>query len=604
MFVNARSALAVITILSITLVLESAWTQSDLLPGRVLEVRPDRGQATLRFSVTTELSTGSLGFIQSRQGPVDFRVTNKLSESDINVREENRQTMSAVRVGDRALLYPSKSVLLKQTEDSFDKIDRLLESIPTEDKSILEQAPDLLADVTDETLLDYEAWLLQLESEEISISPDSTMDSLGKDMKPHYPDLEVNQTLRTGVDYDQFVFHATSEFEAPRRTERQIGRFVSWNYVESGDLDSERHLYFENEIELNQDFFYEEMNFTVKRDLPSGDRFWWDNRSIWKVFQNDQGDSFVQNDFEARYIQKLSDEWEWQRGFEIDLRHEYEADRDDGFIRGTLISEWNYREGFDKWVDIGYELTRESRFDSDNSSQDYWEHRLLTHVFTLDDDVSFDFDGDFYYRDYNQPGSEEDEFISVWTATCRRRLNDSFSKGWRLTMEPRFYPTTEDLNSNALRAELARLYEYSKGTELFVTVEPRFGQVFHFGEVPDDIPLDPRLPRDKSDGDYREAGMNFSVSWFPNDQWRVNLFEDVYHRWFPEGETGATAFYLFDFPRIADFTGTYSSLSVDYIPKESLQFSLTVSHSKQFFDTFDENESSTFNVGLEATYRF
>jgi len=602
--VKTQAAPGILTGVFLMWALTPGWTQGEFPPGRVIEVRPDSGEATLRFPEGTAPVAGSAGFIQSRRGSVDFRVTQARSEFEVVVREEDRDSMSGVQAGDRAFLYPSHSAVLRQTEESFGRIDALLEGLPPERESVLEQAPDLLADVTAEVLGDYEAWLLQLEAEDLPIVPDLEGRAPPVLDLPLYPDLEVRQTLRTGVDYDQFVFHATSESGAPRRTERQIGRYARWNYIESGDLDRYRNLYFENELEVNQDFLYEEMDFTVKRELPNGDRFWWENRSILKVFQNDQGDSFLQNDFEARYVKKLSDKWEWQKGIDLDFRHEYETDRDDGYLHGTFISEWNYRDGFDKWVDIGYELTREIRNDPENRSQDYWEHRLLTHVFSIEDEVSFDFDGDFYYRDYNQPGSEEDEFISVWTATCRRRLSDSLSKGWRLTMEPRFYPTTEDLNSNALRAELARLYEYTEGTELFVTFEPRFGQVFHFGSVPEEIPLDPRLPRDKSDGDYREAGLNLSVSWFPSEKWRVNFFEDVYHRWFPQGETGVTAFYLFDFPRIADFTGTFTSLSVDYIPQKDLEFSFTLSHSKQFYDTFDENESSTFNVGLEATYRF
>lgn len=98
--------------------------------------------------------------------------------------------------------------------------------------------------------------------------------------------------------------------------------------------------------------------------------------------------------------------------------------------------------------------------------------------------------------------------------------------------------------------------------------------------------------------------MNLSLSWFPNERWRVNLFEDVFHRWFPHGETGVTAFYLYDFPRIADFTGVLSTVSIDYIPRKDLEISLRAAHAKQFYDVFDENESSSFNIGLEATYRF
>lgn len=578
--------------------------QTEGFPGRVIDIRSERGQATLRFPPGSSLEAGATGLIQSNRGPVDFRVVNLPNESEATVREERRGSFTDVRIGDRALLYPTRKTILEKTSESLDRIDALIEERASADTNVPSSAPDLLAEVTDEVLLDYEAWLMLLESETVVPELPIELEEIDETKPSIYPDLEVRQTLRTGVDYDQFVFHATGEEHAPRETRRQIGRYLRWNYVELGDLDPQRNLFFENELEANQDFLYEEMDFTVKKDLPNGDRMWWDNRSIWKAFNNNQGDSFIQNDLEVRHVRKLSKEWEWQRGFELDFRHEYEAEQDDGYLRGTFISEWNYREGFDKWVDIAYEFTREVRNDPENRSQEYWEHRLLTHVFSLRDEVSFDFDGDFYYRDYNQPGSDEDEFISVWTATCRKSVSDEFSKGWRLTMEPHLYPTTEDLNSNALSAELARLYEYTSGTELYVTVEPRFGQVFHFGEVPADIPLDPRLPRDKSDGDYREAGMNLSVSWFPNEQWRINLFEDVYHRWFPAGETGVTAFYLFDFPRIADFTGTYSSLSIDYIPEEDLEFSLNVSHSKQFYDTFKENDSSSFNIGLEATYRF
>lgn len=600
----ARSLPGVLTpLLFFAFIPSTAQPQSEAGAGWVIEVRADRGEAVVRFPEGAEVSVGDAGTIYSRQGPVDFQVSSLRTPSEGVVRFEDDGRIEGVRPGDRASLRLPLSRVRREVSESLDRIDALLMDASPEAMIPIDLAPDLLTRATGETLLDYEAWLLQLESEEVAPAfrisePPPT------ERPPTFPNLTTRQWLRTGVDYDQFVYHATGEAGAPRLTERQIGRTVRWNLLRSGSLDPHRRLSFENRFEANQDFVYEEMNLGVQRELPGGDRFWWNNRSILKVFQNDQGDSFFQNDLEARHVRKLSENWEWQRGVRLDWRTEYDETRDDGFLRGSVLSEWNYRDGFDSWGDLGYELTREIRNDSENSSQEFWEHRLYGRWFQFEEDSRFDFSADFFYRDYNQPGTEEDEFTSVWTAAVRRRASDQLMKGWRLTLEPRLYPTTEDLNSNAVRAEAARIYEFNRGSELFLSLEPRIAQVFHFGEVPDDIPLDPRLPRDKSEGDYREAGLNFSLSWFPNERWRVNLFEDVYHRWFPHGETGVTAFYLYDFPRIADFTGVLSTLSIDYIPRKDLELSLRASHTKQFYDVFDENESSSFNIGLEATYRF
>ena len=573
------------------------------IQGRVVQVRPERGEARIAALGETPIPVGGRGQVQSRIGPVDFRVVTTIQANEALVREERRGEFSQVRVGDTVFLYPNSKEVSDAAKESLEQLDRLLGGEPLLSTDLSEAAPDFLAEVTGETLDDYEAWLLQLEGESIA-PPVPPVGAPRREEIPFYPDLKTHQTVRTGVDYDRFVFNATTEEGSPRRVEEQIGRFLRWRYDRSGDLWENHFVRFENDFEANDYSTYEEMSFHERRELPNGDSLWWDNRSIWKVFQNDQGDSYLLNDFETRYVKKLSDRWDWQTGLRAEWKREYDTETDDGYKRGTLLSEWNYRDGFDKWFDFSYEFAREVRNDPRNRPQDYWEHRLEAQYYLFGGDWTYDLFAESYYRDYNQPGSEQDEFVSLLTGSARRKLSDTWTLGLRTEFEPRFYPTTNDTNSNAVRADLTPFLEYASGGSLFLSLEPRVSQVFHFGRVSDDVVLGPTLPRKKSDGDYREAGLGFSLNWLADERWRLSLFQDVYHRWFPHGETGAIAFYLFDFPRLADSTNLYSSFSVDYLCSEDLELSFRVSHTRQLFRTFDDNDTSSFNAGIEAVYRF
>jgi hypothetical protein len=453
---------------------------------------------------------------------------------------------------------------------------------------------------------DYEAWLLELESESLpAIEPSlEVLEDIEEEI-PFYPDIQTSQYIRTGVDYDRFVFTATEEVEATVQTREQIGRYFHWDFLQEGDLWEGDYLRFENDFEANDIFVHEEVDLYREIELPGGDRYWWRNRSLWRNYLNDQGDPFLLEDFEVRRIRPISEEWERQIGLRGIYKKEYRTDSDDGYFRGSFLYEWNYRKDFDRWFDLSYEFTSETRNDPERAELDYLEHRIYWQYFRFEEDWSMDLYGDSYYRDYNQPGTEEDEVLSLFTGTLRRKMDAEWTRGYRARLEPRFYPTTADLDSNAVGVQVSTFLEYSKEDgSLFLTLEPRVGQVFHFGRVPSDIVLSPGLPRDKSDGDFREAGLGFSLSWYPNERWRVNLFEDIYHRWFPAGETGETAFYLFDFPRIADSTNLFSSFSVDYLCSENLEISLRASHTKQIYSQYDENDTESLNVGIEALYRF
>lgn len=575
------------------------------LQGRVTDARPERGEVRIAIPPPGVVRVGDRGQIQSRSGPVDIRVIGLDTPGQVRAREERRGAVEPVRPGDSVLLFPSVARIEEEAAQSLTNLDQLLSREETEPLEALELAPDFLAEVTGATLEDYELWLRLLESESVeSIGEAEILPLLPKEPVPIYPDIDTYQTIQTGVDYDRFVFNATQTETADEQVREQIGRFFRWNYVQSGEPWKDQLLRFENEFEANEIFLFEEMDFRRDYEFSNGDRFWWENRAIWKVFLNDQGDPFFLDDFESRYVKKLSDKWDWQTGLIAQHKREYNTDTDDGYSRMTLLSEWNYRDGLERWFDIAYEFTREVRNDPERDEQDYWEHLIETQFFQFEEDGSLDLFGEVFYRDYNQPNDEQDLVNGLLIGTGRRKMSDRWTLGVRNTLEPRYYPTTEDVNTNAIRAEAAPFLEYNRDGKLFVTAEPRIGQVFHFGEVSDRIILEPGVPRDKSDGDYREAGFSLSASWFPNEKWRLNLYQDTYRRWFPHGETGETAFYLFDFPRIADSVNFFGSVSVDYLCSKDLEISFRVSHSRQMYDTFDENDTESLNVGVEATYRF
>jgi hypothetical protein len=575
------------------------------LSGRVTDVRVDRGEVRVALTSQDGVQIGDRGQIQSRSGPVDIRVIGIDSPGEVRAREERRGGIEPVRSGDTVILFPSAARVEEEAAKSLTNLDRLLTREQAGPLEALELAPDFLAEVTGTTLEDYEMWVQILESEPLESIGELEVPLIGpKEALPVYPDIATYQTIQTGVDYDRFVFNATQTETAGEVVREQIGRFFRWNYVQSGDVWKDRFLRFENEFEANEIFLFEEMDFRRDYEFANGDRFWWENRAIWKVFLNEQGDPFVLDDFETRYVRKLSEKWGWQTGLIAQHKREYNTDSDDGYSRMTLLSEWNYRDGFERWFDVAYEFTREVRNDPERDEQDYWEHLIETQFFQFEEDWSLDLFGEFFYRDYNQPNDEQDVYNGLVIGTGRRKLSDRWTLGLRNTVEPRYYPTTEDVNTNAIRAEAAPFVEYKRDGKLFVTAEPRVSQVFHFGEVSDNIILGPGVPRDKSDGDYREAGISLSASWFPNDQWRLSLYQDTYRRWFPHGETGESAFYLFDFPRIADSVNFFGSLSVDYLCSEDLELSFRVSHTRQVYDTFDENDTESLNIGVEATYRF
>jgi hypothetical protein len=562
----------------------------------VVDVNAERGMARLSLSEPSTVHPGNRGEILGRGGAAEFTVESA-GRMEVRVRAEREGGFEEVRVSDTAVIYPAASRVLDSAEKSFQNIDSLLAKPEKAPETALEAAPDLLSDVTGDVLLDYEAWLQQLESEPSAIP--GSKEALPKEKKrkkkiPFYPNFRVSQRIRTGVDYDRTVTDSTAEVET--------GRFLLWDYERRGEWWKDHDYRLENELEKTDDFIYEEFDYRVRRTLWNGDRFWWRNRFIWKDFQHKVGDSFLYDDFEVRRIKRLSENWDWQRGLEVQARREYEADVDHGYTRLRGISEWNYHKDYDTFFDLSYELTKELRNAPEDADQEYLDNLLFMRYSKNLDDWDFYVTGREEYRDYPQPGNQSDRLYSEWYGSARRKFTDEWSAGIQGRLEGGYYRFTEDRDSNYVVVELSPFLDYW-GEKTSFSLSPRIAQAHYFGSVPEEIFLQEGFPRDKSEADYREVGFYASFSWFPDEVWRLTLSNDLYHRWFPGGETGAVVDYL-EALLLADSTSNLASLYLTYRPCKTLEFSVFVSHSVEIHGEYTENDFSNFNAGLEALYRF
>ena len=571
----------------------AAFASLEPIRGRVTEVEVDRGEAMVIVPETEGIRTGVRGEVLSRGGAREVRVVN-VRGRDVRVRARNEAAFESVRVGDTVIFFADRREIVESVEESLKTLDELLGAVEPREVSTLEMAPDLAADVTGDILIDYEAWLLQLESEESAIPEIEKKKT--RDLKdiPFYPNRVVEQRLRIGTDYDRTVADASAE--------NSVDQFVRWNVDVDGEW-WEGHTYrFGNEMEWNEKFFFEEIDYRVDHELPNGNRYWWRNRAVLKSFARNEGDSFLFNDFEARFIRKLSEEWEWELGGAFEGRHEYEANPDGGFMRGRFISEWNYRKGYDTWMDIGYELTREVRNATDDHDQNYWEHLLNFRYFHSDGDWEYYVTGLEEYRDFNQANNQSDQLRSEWFGEARKRLSDEWAAGLRGRIESDLYRLTDDFDSNRLLGELEPFLDYT-GETLSLSFAPRFAYNHFLGSVPGDVVLLEGEPRKKSDGDSGEVSVYISATWFPNNEWFITASNDLSYQWFPHGETGAFASYL-DAELLANSYSNFASLSIRHQCSEAAEISIYVSHSIQRYTRFNENDFETFHAGIEWLYRF
>lgn len=577
------------------LVLIAGPSTAANVTGRVVDVDAERGEARLAVPDSDGIDRGARGEILGRGGPVEFSVQST-SGNSVVVRDSNRDGFANVQPGDTAVLFPSPSRLLEDSQSRIEAIDRLLAAPQEQPVLTLEQAPDLLADVTGEVLEDYEAWLHQLEGESAVIPSTTKTEAaeLGRSEIPVYPNYEVFQELRSGVDYDRTVTDSTAE--------NRIGRFASWEYEVLGELWEGIEYRANNLLEQNESYLIDEFDFRFDREFGNGDRFWWRNRAALKVFRNDEGDSYVYDDLEARYVRKISENWEWQRGVEIETRQEYEASPNRGFSRFRGILEWNYQKDYETFFDLSYELTQEIRSADEDAEQEYLEHLVDARYSTVLG--KWDLYGTIRseYRDYAQPEDQSDYWVTEGYGSARYKLTDEWSTGVQARTDVRKYFFTEDFDSDSLFGELAPFLDYW-GEEFSLSFSPRIGGRHYLGEVPDDVILLSDSPRDKSDGDWFEAGFYASLSWYPNERWRVTVSEDIAHRWFPNGETGEFVSYL-DALLIADSTTNLVSIFVSYEPRENLEFSASATHNIEIHPTYDENDFSNLHLGLEVIYRY
>lgn len=572
----------------------SAQSMDDLVRGRVADVRPERGEARLSVSDGKDLQPNSEGEIMTRQGPVDFLIE-RISGGDIRIRERRRGDFEKIRVGDLARLYVPASRVLEKAEKSLKEIDQLLETPIEQPPSPLESAPDLLGEVTGDLLLEYEAWLNELEAETLETpSEEEPPPTPRKEKIPFYPNLKVENTIRSGVDINRTVSDTTSEITH--------GRFILWNYQRRLEWWKDNNSRLENQLEQSNEYLYEELDYRRNTTTWNGDHVWWRNRALIKDYRIEGIDSFFYDDFEARRIHKLSPEWQWQRGIEVETRQEYEAKPNRGYLRLRGISEWNYYDEEDTWLDIGVEITQEVRMSGEDSEQEYTEALLTLHYSTRLGDWDFYVTGREEYRDYNQAENRSDRLASEWFGTLRKELTEKWTGGFQWRIEANNFRYTRDYDSDSLLLELAPTLDYW-GDEISLSLSPRLTGKHFFGKVPAGILLFPGSPGNKSEGDWVEAGLYTGLTWTPVPAWRITLSNDIAQRWYPAGETGVTVTYL-EAELLADSLNNLASLSVVYQPRREIEISAFVTHSVEVFSQYDENDFSTFDAGIEATYRF
>jgi hypothetical protein len=563
------------------------------LQGRVVDVRTEQGEARLSISDKEGLSVGQRGEIQSRSGPVEFTVES-IGTAEVRVRERRNGEFEKVRNGDRVILYLTRTNLVTHVEGSLKNLDSLLAPTLEIPKSVLETGPDQLESVTGETLIDYEAWLKQLESEPSAIpAPPSQVAPKKRGKIPFYPDIEIHQEVQSGADFNRSVSDTTSE--------ETIGRFLRWNYFYRNEWWQDNHWSLENDLQQSDQYRYDELDLRKQVVLWNGDERWYRNRTLWKDYSGDNGESFLYDDLEARQIHKISTEWEWQTGVELETRQEYKADINRGYTRFSGISEWNYQKD-ETWLDIGYALTREIRSATDDADQQYLENLLTLRYSKTIGEWELYLTGREEYRDYEQAENRSDRLESEWFGSLQRKLNEKWTTGIEVNLESDLYRYTEDFDSDNLLLELAPTLDYW-GDEYSLSFSPRLTWKHFLGEVPREIPLPEGSPYQKSEGDYFEVGFYSGVTWFPTPEWHISLSNDLAQRWFPAGETGETVGYL-DALLLAESINNLASLYIDYRPSKNVEISLYVTHTIEVFSQYSENDFSTFNAGIEASYLF